>query len=93
MIYTLLYLAFGFLGLIVHPYYFAFHITAIFRRSPELQNILKAIWRPWKELLFTLIFFLMAEYIFALLVYQFYKEDVKNNHCISLATCILTVLD
>lgn len=92
-IYTLLYLVFGFLGLFLHPYYFAFHISAIFRHSPELQNILKALWRPRKELFFTLIIFLMTEYIFALIIYQFYKDDVKNNHCISLATCILTVID
>ena len=92
-IYTMLYLIFGFLGVAVHPYYFAFHISAIFRLSPDLQNILKAVWRPRKELFFTLIIFMMTEYIFALFIYQFYKDDVKNNHCISLATCILTVLD
>lgn len=59
-LYTIAYLVFAFLGLFEDYVFYAFLLTAIFRRSPELQNILKAIWRPRKELLYTLIIFLLA---------------------------------
>ena len=91
--YTVLYLVFGFLGVFRHPFYFAFHMSALFRISPELQNILKALWRPRKELCYTLIIFLVAEYIFAIFVYRYYHDEAMHNHCISLATCFLTVID
>ena len=48
------------MGVFVHPFFYAFLLTSIFFRSPELQNILKAIWRPRKELFYTFIIFLLS---------------------------------
>lgn len=46
VIYYLAYGSLAFLGVMIHPFFFAFHLTEILIRYPTLKNVIKAVWEP-----------------------------------------------
>lgn len=51
------------------------YFIIIISRYPEVQNILKAITKPWKKLSITLVLFCIVTYFFALVAYFQYWID------------------
>ena len=91
----LYYLAYGVLaviGTVVHPFFFAFHLTEILFRYPTLKNVIKAVWEPRKSLGLTFILYLILNYIFSLFAFQFFHEDFNEN-CESVIMCFLNVFN
>ena len=74
-IYHVSYLIFAFLGLFLHPFFFAFHIITVIMWFPKLTSLLKAIWGTAVPIMLTLVLFFIFEYAFALVAYQFYHDD------------------
>ncbi len=93
LLYDLLYMVFAFCGLFLSHIYYSFHVLDIIVRSPLLVNILKSLWRPRRELLLTLVLFLVIEYMFTTFAYWYFGKDYPLNECISLISCFLTNVD
>lgn len=36
------------IGTVVHPFFFAFHMTEVLIRYPTLKNVIRAVWEPRK---------------------------------------------
>jgi hypothetical protein len=46
VVYYLAYGALAIIGTVVHPFFFAFHLTEILIRYPTLKNVIRAVWEP-----------------------------------------------
>ncbi|OQS01713.1 ryanodine-inositol 1,4,5-triphosphate receptor Ca2 channel (RIR-CaC) family protein [Achlya hypogyna] len=84
-------------GLMVEPFYFAFHLVDFLNRSQELRDVVRAIVYPGKTLLHIVVFYLMVVYIFAAVAYTYFptdfKVDASTNGCETPWQCFLTSLD
>lgn len=92
VLFYFLYFAFSILGLTVHPFFFSAHLADAMYRFPSLQNVVKAIYIPWKSLVLTLVFILVIVYLFSVWAYVRLSEHFVGN-CDSLLLCFATVFD
>ena len=70
--YVLYYLCYGaaaVFGTIVHPFFFAFHLFEVLIRFPVLLNVVKSVWQPRKQILYTGLLFIIMMYVFSLFAY------------------------
>lgn len=81
LMYYIGYMVFACLGFWVHHFFYVFHLTDIIYRNPYLKNVLKALYRPRYELLFTCILFLVIEFIFTIIAYTFFFNDFYGSEC------------
>ena len=86
------YIAFALLGLLLHPFFFVFHLSD-FLRIELLKNVIKAIWRPRKPLLLTLLIFLLVQYFFTIVGYTFFNDNYVQGSCDTLWKCFFTTFD
>jgi hypothetical protein len=86
------YLIFALFGILIHPFFFSYHLFEILYRFPSLQNVIKSVSVPKKSLFLTFVFTLVLVYIFGLLGYYWFYEYFQGN-CPSLFVCTLSVFD
>ena len=87
------YIIFGFLGRFLHPFFYSLMLLDIVNKFPTLKDILKAVGRPIKNILFTLIFLMIMLFLMAILSYSFFKQDFRDLTCSSLLVCFITIVD
>ena len=92
VVYYLAYGALAVFGTIIHPFFFAFHLTEILIRYPTLKNVIKSVWEPRTQLFLTLILFIILVYVYALLGYTFFSEDFDGK-CEATIFCFLYTFD
>lgn len=46
LLYYVFYGTFAFLASLIHPFFFAFHLTEVMLRYPTLRTIIKSFWEP-----------------------------------------------
>lgn len=93
LVYYFGYLIFSFFGYSIHPFFYCYHMIDIIIRNSYLKNVLKAIYRPRYELMYTLLLFLCVEYIFAIFAYIFFYNDFPGHECTTLSQCFLIIID
>mmetsp|Transcript_30987 Transcript_30987/g.28185 ORF Transcript_30987/g.28185 Transcript_30987/m.28185 type:complete len:159 (+) Transcript_30987:814-1290(+) len=72
---VLYYLAYGtlsILGIVIHPFFFSFHLTEIFIRYP---NVIESVYQPRAALGLTLVLYLILNYITGLFAYTLIYDD------------------
>jgi inositol 1,4,5-triphosphate receptor type 1/inositol 1,4,5-triphosphate receptor type 3 len=92
VLYYLTYGTLAFIATFVHPFFFAFHLTEIVIRFPQLRNIIKSFWEPKISLLLTFILIILFNYFFTLIAYVYFYDDYDNK-CDSLLYCFLETFD
>ncbi len=92
VLYYVTYGLLSFMGVYVHPFFFAFHLTEILLRYPTLKNVIKSVWEPKDALILTFLLFLIIEYMFSLAAYSFIYKDYKDE-CSSMISCFLVTFD
>jgi len=81
------------LGLYVHRFFFAFHLTDFFNNE-LLKNVLKAIIEPAASLILTLCVMLYFMYVYTLFAYwKFYEHFEEGTKCKNLMQCLRTTID
>lgn len=92
VMYYLAYGVFAIIGVVVHPFFFSFHLSEIFIRYPSLKNVIKALWQPKKALFLTLILLLILVYIFTIFGFRFLRVEYWGN-CDKIINCFLYMID
>ena len=87
------YFIFAILGLVIHPFFFTFHLLTIIFRYQRLTNVLQAVRQKWTEILLTLLLFFIFEYLFSITAYAAFASDYKDSTCSSLFSCFLIGVD
>lgn len=59
MLYYIAYGTLAILGVIMHPFFFTFHLTEIMMRYPSLKNILKSVYEPRSQLILTFMLYMI----------------------------------
>ncbi|CDW74252.1 UNKNOWN [Stylonychia lemnae] len=93
LMYHLMCVIFAFLGVTVHFFYFAFHLSYFIISSQTLFNVLRSIWEPKYKIFMTLILFLLIEYLFVIISFQTYRDYFPADNCENLLRCYLVTLD
>ena len=91
IVFNTIYIMFVVVGLTLHPFFFAFTLTD-FLRTEYLKNVVKAVWQPRRELMLSLILFIILEYYFSLIGFLFYDDDYSGR-CESFWICFITTFD
>ena len=104
-IYNLLLFGVSFVSLTSRPYFYAFLLVDVFKRSPDLFNIVRSITRNKTQLLYTLLLSVIAIYIFSMWGYvqfqEFFYEDFFDDaefeyeiltDCESIFSCFVSTL-
>lgn len=92
VLYHTLYMLFSVLGLVFHPFFFAYHLTEIVYRYPSLQNVIQSVVIPKKSLLLTFLWTIIMVYLFSLIGYAVFDSHFQG-HCSDLLTCMSVVYD
>jgi len=92
IIYYLAYGIMALMGVLVHPFFYAFHLTEIVIRYPTLTNVVRSVYQPRKALLLTFLLFLIIEYVFTLFGFAFLYQDYQG-YCPSTWLCFLYTYD
>lgn len=79
MIYYLAYGVLAFIATLVHPFFFAFHLSEVVLRYPTLRNIIKSFWEPKVALGLTFILVLLMNYYFTLMAYLLFSDIYTNG--------------
>ena len=74
LVYYLLYGLFSIFGLLIHPLFFAYHLSEIVIRYPSLKNITLSVWEPKMMLILTMYFLVFLTYYAAILGYIYFDE-------------------
>ena len=75
--YYSLYILANIMGLIYHPFFFAFHLMDILKLQ-QMQVMVQALWYPRIELLVTLLLILIILYYFSIVVFTFFYDELDN---------------
>ena len=92
IIYYIAYGVLAFVGTVVHPFFFAFHLTEIMIRYPTLKNIVKSVYMPRKQLGLAFVLYLILNYIYSLIAYEWLQKDYQGN-CVTTLYCMLFTFD
>jgi len=68
-LYYIIYCMLSLLGAFFHPFCFVLMMTEVFIRYKMLQNVIKSVWVPRKQLIYTFLLLWMVIYIFTLYAY------------------------
>lgn len=93
MIYYLAYGVLGFIATLVHPFFFAFHLSEVVLRYPTLRNIIKSFWEPKVALGLTFVLVMLMNYYFTIIAYIWFSDIYANNKCDSMIVCFLSTFD
>lgn len=93
ILYYILYGMAAVLGRFLHPFFFAFHLFEVLIRFPVLLNVVKSVWIPKEQILYTGLLLLIFMYVFTVFSYLILYDSHKPNFCETMWTCFLTVLD
>ena len=81
------------LGLVIHPFLFAFQLFDLLRND-VLKNVVKAVTIPKVSIMLTLIVMILGEYYLSLIGYIFFQQHYGlGEGCISLLQCFLKTFD
>lgn len=90
-VYYMVYIIISWLG-IIFPTFTSGLLIDIFRQYPQLKLILQSIWIPKKQIVYTIILFIIMTYYFSLLYYfNFYMQ--MDPVCRSLSGCMTMMID
>lgn len=89
--YFILYFLCALMGLL-QPLFTAFLLIDIFRIFPILQSIYQSIFKSWKQLILTIILFLILTYYFSILFYYNFYQD-HSPICNNLWLCFSFIFD
>ena len=78
LIYYILYIIFILLGLLNHPFFYAFSLFELLNRVEVMLSVLKAIYVPGLYLLVNLLMLIMLEYLFSLFSLSFFTSHFPN---------------
>jgi hypothetical protein len=92
ILYYMAYGALAVIGTVVHPFFFAFHMTEVLIRFPTLKNVIRAVWEPREQLLLTLILFIILVWVYALVAYTFFSSEYDGK-CEETIFCFLFTFD
>ena len=81
------------LGIIIHPFFYAFLVTYVIVQSPMMNSLLKAIWEPKTAILATIFLMILIVYLLIIWSYDSFPVDYPDNNCYSLWTCFLVSID
>jgi inositol 1,4,5-triphosphate receptor type 1 len=74
--------------------YNSFHLTYLIVRSETARNVLLSVWSPISRILMTILLFMILEYYFTLIIFNFYSQDTDLvENCTSMYKCFFVVLD
>lgn len=91
LLYYLGYIACSVIGLF-NPVFTSLLLLDIFRRYPLLKQILNSLYRPRKQILLTMVLFIMMTYFFSLIFYFNFYQDITPL-CDSLWKCFSIIID
>jgi len=91
--YNLAYLILGLLGVEMHPLFFTYHLLTVIFRYQKLIDVLQAFWGPIAEIILTLLFFMIIEYVFTVIGYVYFADMYPDFTCHSLFSCFLITID
>ena len=83
-LYYILSIIFIILGIKIHPFFNCITLLEFVNRIQLMQTVLKAMYKPLKNILITLLMFIILEYLFSLFAVSFFtthfpnKTDTKN---------------
>jgi len=92
IVYYIIYLIMAALAVIIHPFFFAFHLTETILRYPTLKNVIRAFWDPRKALGLALVLFIILEYIASLVGFTAFSKYYEGN-CETTLDCFLYTFD
>ena len=74
------------LGITWTPFFYAFLVTYVIVQSPQMNNLLKAIWEPKVALAATIVLMLLLFYMLVILAYYAFENYYPDNDCFSMWT-------
>ena len=77
--YYILSICFIILGLKVHPFFNCITLLEFVNRIQLMQTVLKAMYKPIKNILITLLMFIIIEYFFSLLAVSYFTTHFPNE--------------
>ena len=92
-LYNILNVVFGFLGILIDYFFFSYHLLELVIRLGTLKNVILSIWKPKKQIVVTLMLFIIIEYYFTIFIFLFYPDDVEAKLCYRMDTCLITIFD
>ena len=78
-LYYILSIFFLVLGLRIHPFFYCITFLEFVNRIQLMQTVLKAMYKPIKNILITLFMFIILEYLFSLLAVSYYTSHFPNE--------------
>lgn len=93
LIYFLMLIASIIMGIIWHPFFYCFMVSFIIVQSPQMNNLLKAIWEPKFAIIGTIILMFLVNYFFVMVSYNSFPSDYPDGDCYSLWTCFISSMD
>ena len=67
------------LGIVFHPFFNGIILLEFVNRIPVMQDILKAMYRPAKNILITLLLFIILEYFFSIFAVSWFTYHFPNE--------------
>lgn len=92
VIYYLSYGVLAFVATMIHPFFFAFHLSEVVIRFPTLRNIIRSFWEPKVALFLTFFLIILIHYFFTIFGYTFIY-DVYDGRCDSMLFCLIETFD
>ena len=77
--YNMVFITLSVIALVKYPFLFAALLLDVFKRSPDLQNLIKTISTNRVQLLYTSCLIVIATYIFSMWGYVFIPEFYVNE--------------
>ena len=70
-------LGFNFLGIFLHNFFYGFMLVEVIVRVEVMKNVLLAIYVPWRQIIITLLIFLVIIYYFSLFALTYFPSHFK----------------
>lgn len=93
VLFYILYFVFALLGVLVHWFFFSFHLVIILSIYTTLRNVTKAITQPKLELFLTFMLFLIIEYAYSIIGMLLFDVDYGEDVCTNPLRCFVYTFD
>jgi hypothetical protein len=78
IMYYILLMVFGYLGIVKHQFFYIFHLTEIIVRVETLKDVLKSIWFPAEAIILTLVMLAICIYFFTIWAFLYFPYTERR---------------